>query len=417
MIDPMRLIYPVFIQIYGLTLRLAAILGNKKAAAWLNGRKEWQKKLQAIAGQQQRWIWFHCASLGEFEQGRPLLESLHTRFPDHKFLLSFFSPSGYEVRKNYPGADAVIYLPLDTLSNARDFITILNPEMVFFIKYEFWFNFIRTLNERTIPLYFVSCIFRENQWLFSYFGKPLLKQLQKARCIFVQDESSLGLLQNAGFENCSVSGDTRFDRVISIAAEVKPLPYLESWRAASDLIVAGSTWSKDEELLLDFIRTTQHDLKLILVPHLVDSDHIDQLKKTLRKKGLEQATAFSSATSKQLKENARIFIVDEIGMLSKLYIHATMAYIGGGFGAGIHNTLEAAVYGKPLVFGPTYAKFKEAQDLIRIGAAFSISSNKSFERVVHRLLSDKAEIERCGVKAREYVIEHSGATHRILKKL
>ena len=413
----MQLVYSLTIHLYGLAVRLVAFFGNSKAKLWIAGRKNWRNQLAALTEQKHRWVWFHCASLGEFEQGRPLIEKYKQLHPELKILLTFFSPSGYESKKNYSGADAVMYLPLDTVSNANQFIKILQPEKVFFIKYEFWFNFLIVLNERKIPVYLISTIFRDNQWFFRRGTGSFLKQLRLVTHYFVQDEHSANILKSKGINQVTVSGDTRFDRVISISKNPFSVIPIENWVKDAFVIVAGSTWEPDENILLEYLKKDTTGCKLIMVPHEVDRNHLDQLTSKLSKKKLLQRTQFLSASENLLDQHSNILIIDRIGLLSGMYRFANITYIGGGFGAGIHNTLEAAVYGKPVLFGPNYQKFNEAKALIKEGAAKSFKNQEEFEMIMQDLSLNKHHLEQTGQAAKKYVLDHAGATDAILKNL
>ncbi|MEE4258320.1 MAG: glycosyltransferase N-terminal domain-containing protein, partial [Bacteroidales bacterium] len=365
----MRLFYNLFIFFYQEAIKIAALSGNEKAKKWVQGRKSVFTDLKNAIGKDDKIIWMHCASLGEFEQGRPLIEAIRKRYKDYKILLTFFSPSGYEVRKNYAHADFVFYLPMDTARNARKFIKLVQPRAVFFIKYEFWFNYINELYLRKIPLFMVSSIFRPSQHFFRFWGGWFRKQLRKVTFLFVQDDTSLELLESIKIYHAEMIGDTRFDRVIALSEEKKEFPLMETFADKKPLLIAGSTWPADEDKLLELIEKSNTPFKTIIAPHQVDREHIDQLKKKFQK---YSPVLYSSAADGDLK-NSRVMIIDGIGYLSYLYTYADITYIGGGFGAGIHNLLEAATYGKPVIFGPNHDKFKEAIELKNNGGGVVIS--------------------------------------------
>lgn len=360
----------------------------------------------------------HCASLGEFEQGRPLLEAIREAYPNYTILLTFFSPSGYEIRKNYAGADFVCYLPPDSRKNAQKFLGITQPNLAIFIKYEFWYHYLTQLKEHNIPTLLVSAIFRNSQPFFKGYGGFWRKMLSCYRFIFVQDKNSFDLLRNIGFENnTTISGDTRFDRVMAIAQNEINLPIIESFCANHDVIVAGSTWIEDEEVI-DHYANNHKEKRFIIAPHEIHEVHIRELEKLFR-----NAVRYSNLTSVINKSNQsemlsgkHILIMDNMGMLSKLYYYATITYVGGGFGgAGIHNILEAVVYGKPVLFGPVNQKSREAQDLQELGAAISIQSAVELEDTLNLLLTDKEKCKSLGELASGYVRKESGATRKIMQ--
>ena len=386
---------------------------NKKARLFVKGRKNWRKKLAEKVNKNERYIWFHCASLGEFEQGRPLIEEIKKQFPESKIALTFFSPSGYEIRKNYDLADIVAYLPLDTKRNARDFISLLNPEKVFFVKYEFWYFYISELKKREIPLFVISAIFRKNQQFFKNtpWGKLYRTILFQFEHIFVQDETSAQLLKSVGVTNYTVSGDTRFDRVATIVRNSKNMPIVEKFRGNAPLLVAGSTWKPDEELLSEYINNNKH-AKFIIAPHEVSETNINRLLKMLK----VPAIRFSQIENAE-PAHFKVLVIDSIGLLSSLYRYGNVAYIGGGFGVGIHNILEAATFGLPVIFGPNYSKFKEALDLIALGGAFSISDFNQLETITDALLFDNETRKKASETCLKYVAENVGSTTLIIKKL
>lgn len=402
----MRGLYTLGIYLYGAIIRFAALF-QMKAAIWVSGRKGWSEQLSAknLSG----CIWFHCASLGEFEQGRPLLEKLRERHPGTSILLTFFSPSGYEVRKNYPHADFVTYLPLDTPKNARLFLKITKPSMAIFVKYEIWHNFFFEISKQKIPLYMVAAIFRKNQIYFKKYGGWFLKSLTYPNHIFTQDESSANLLLNYGIAEVTVAGDTRFDRVIEISNNTLSFPELALLRKNNLVIVAGSTWAPDEEILLKFI-ADQPEIHLVLAPHETDAKHIEKILQLC-------PAAIKWSEKENIIEDTGVVVIDSIGILSSLYKYADLAYVGGGFGTGIHNTLEPAVFGIPVVFGPAYAKFKEACELILCEGAFSVNSSDNAQRQIGELTKDFDLRKKMGTNAGNYVSENAGATEMILGKI
>jgi len=403
----MRLIYNIGIYFYKLAIFIASFF-DKKARLLHEGQQEALTLLKEKVDPNAGYVWFHAASLGEFEQGRPVIERLKAENPETKILLTFFSPSGYEIRKNYNGADIVSYLPLDTYFAARNFVKLVKPSKAVFVKYEFWPNYLLALQQADVPVYSISAIFRESQVFFKVYGGWYRSLLRVFSHIFVQDNASLDLLKKYDITNASVCGDTRFDRVYDLYSQAKQLPLIEEFaKGGQPIIVAGSTWPKDEELLVQYLKL-HPDLKLILVPHEVHQSHILEISKLLDGKFVR----YSEANSENLAQ-ANCLVVDVIGILSSIYRYANVAYIGGGFGVGIHNTLEAAVWHVPVVFGPNFQRFREARELISVGGAFAISNYTLLETQLNRLLKD----EQAGKMAGEYVKNNTGATQLILNKL
>ncbi|MCD8073171.1 MAG: 3-deoxy-D-manno-octulosonic acid transferase, partial [Alistipes sp.] len=366
--------YNIGIHFYGLAIRIASIF-NRKAALWIAGRRNIFSRLAAAFSPGDKVIWMHCASLGEFEQGRPVLERLKKQYPDRKILLTFFSPSGYTVRKNYEGADAVFYLPLDTPRNVRRLLDAVDPEAAIFVKYEFWLNFLRELKRRNVPTYIVSAIFRKNSVFFRPYGGIFRKGLASFDTIFVQNETSKQLLAAIGVGNVVVSGDTRFDRVAAIPDTAPVVPLAARFADGDKVLIAGSTWPRDEELILEFMAAHPR-VKVILAPHEINPVRIERIAND----PANRAVRFTAGDAQTRIKEARLLIIDTIGLLSALYRYGTYAYIGGGFGAGIHNTLEAATFGLPVAFGPNYGKFREARQLLELGAARSVSSFEELNR-------------------------------------
>lgn len=408
----MIILYKTGIFFYLLFIRLVSVF-NEKARQFVRGRKNWKKNLLEKVDKNARYIWFHCASLGEFEQGRPVIEAIKKQFPEYKIVLTFFSPSGYEIRKNYNQADIVVYLPIDTRRNAQFFLSVVNPEKVFFIKYEFWYNFITELKKRQIPLYLISAIFRENQVFFkkNRWGNWFRKMLFQFEHIFVQNESSAKLLSSIGIKQFTVSGDTRFDRVAAIAASSKEIPIVEKFKGNSLLIVAGSTWKHDEKLLAEFINQNI-DIKFIIAPHEVSNANINRLHQLLKKPTIK----FSQINETEI-DKYQVLIIDSVGLLSSLYRYGNIAYIGGGFGIGIHNILEAATFGLPIIFGPNYKKFKEAVDLKLEGGAFSIQNFEGLELALNDLVNIKNHLENASKISKNYVAKNVGSGVVIIKKI
>ncbi len=408
----MTFVYTIFIHLYHFLIALFAPF-NKKAGLRRKGLVNWQKKLEGQCTSGSRYIWFHCASLGEFEQGRPVIEEVRRKFPEYKTVLTFFSSSGYEIRKNYPHAEIIGYLPADTPRNARKFIGIIRPEMVFFIKYEFWYNYIAEMDKRGIPLYLLSSVFRKRQVFFSPmpWGKWFRHMLQLFHHFFLQDQESSSLLKSIGLTNYTISGDTRFDRVASIAESSQTLPVVEKFLEGKSLLVAGSTWKPDEDLLVPFINE-QKGMKFILVPHEVTPSNVNRLLKLLKR----PVVLYSRADEATVCEYD-VLVVDSVGLLSSIYRYGTYAYIGGGFGVGIHNILEAATFGMPLFFGPNYHKFREACQLVESEAAFPVTSAGQFRERLLNLADNPKKVEEISQTAFRYVQNHRGATQRVIRQV
>ena len=398
-------------NIYFWILRLAALLGHKKARKLVKGQaralaelREWAATL---GGSQV--LWFHAASVGEFEQARPIIERLHSELPFRKVLLTFFSPSGYELRKNYPLVDKVTYLPFATRRNARKMLEILPLEAAVMVKYEFWPAYLKALKAKHIPTYLISAIFRPGQLFFLPWGKMYLKLLHAFEHIFVQDQSSSDLLQRYGVKEVTVAGDTRFDRVMEVRKQAKDLPMVDGFVAgAPRVIVAGSTWQRDEQYLARYM-AEREDVKLVLVPHEIDSAHLHEIFQYFEGRYVR----YTEATPQNVNK-CRVLLVDTIGVLSSIYRYGHVAYIGGGFGVSIHNTLEAAVYGMPVVFGPTWKKFREAHGLLAAGAAITVKNYREFADALDKAFDNQSIM---GQRANDYVQSECGATDKILKQL
>ncbi len=403
--------YNIFLLLYAAGIRVASLF-NKKAKARLVGASSALGELEkwkAKTGDNIKLIWIHCASLGEFEQGRPLIEKIRQQYAAYRIILTFFSPSGYTIRKDYTGADAVFYLPADGKNNAERFIGIIKPSLVIWVKYEYWFHYLTSLKRHKIPVILVSAIFREDQPFFKWYGAIWKQMLNCFAQIFVQDENSLDLLKQHGLSaNVVVAGDTRFDRVIDIAEKYTPLPTkLIDFCEGHKVIVAGSTWEEDEEEIVHYAKM-HPKIRFIVAPHEIDEERLADAKKLFKDAVLYSEFIYEHKT-------AQVLIIDNIGMLSRLYTLADITYIGGGFNdSGIHNILEAAVYKKPIVFGPVYEKFKEARDLVERGSAFSIENALELEALLDKLFNDDELLMETVAISGNYVYEHRGATENIL---
>lgn len=405
--------------IYFLLIRIAALFGHEKAKKLVAGQAEWKSSGVARLSSLKGAVWIHAASVGEFEQARPLIERVRAEQPNRKIVLTFFSPSGYEARKNYPLADMVCYLPFATRRNAKRFLEALEPEMAIFVKYEFWPTYLQALHRRNIPTYSISAIFRPNQLFFRPWGKLHLRMLRCFTHIYVQDERSLRLLAEHGIAHASVAGDTRFDRVAQVQRDnvqsTKDLTPIEIFtEGCTRVMVAGSTWPKDEELLAQYMNTDRISRKLILVPHEIDEEHLHFIFNLFQGRFVRYSTLCGQPTAcnRQILQHADVLVIDTIGLLSSIYRFGQVAYVGGGFGVGIHNTIEAAVYGVPVIFGPNYRHFREAQGLIDAEAARSIKNYRELEEALDTALAQHTEI---GAKAAAYVQSELGATEKIYK--
>lgn len=384
---------------------------NPKAGKLTKGQKEIFPYLEKTLDKNGGYIWIHASSLGEFEQGRPLIETIRRTYPERKILLTFFSPSGYEVRKNYNQVDAVCYLPFDLPGNVRRFLDLVKPQSAIFIKYEFWANYLTELKKRDIPTYIISAIFRPKQIFFRFYGGYFRKMLHCFTRLYVQDENSRKLLDSIGVRNVSVVGDTRFDRVVEISNSTDPNPLLERFVGEKFVWVGGSTWPKDEEIILDYFNR-HPEQKLILAPHEIHEEHLQSIIARLKRPYLR----YTQATEANVAD-ADCLIIDCFGLLSSLYLYGKLAYIGGGFGVGIHNIAEAAVYSIPVIFGPNYHRFKEAINLIDNGGAFPIHDAASFESTIENFISNREALAQAGKSAGDYIKSHSGATAVIFKEI
>lgn len=392
----MRGLYTLAIRAYTAAVKAAALFGNPKAKQWVEGRRQRPEP----GNDQSPWVWFHAASLGEFEQGRPVIEALKKEHPEIKVSLTFFSPSGYEIRKNYPLADEVLYLPVDTLKNARQWVNRHHFVAAFFIKYEFWFNYMTALNEKHIPLYYISLILKPDQYFFKWYGGWFRKQLKHVSHFFVQDDTTMELLKGIGFDNVTRCGDTRFDRVAAIAKQAKTFPEIEAFIHGRQCIIAGSSWPPDEKLLIPYIERLPENYCMIIAPHDISEKHIRQIRESL--------TSINPD---------KVYLIDTVGILSQLYQYARFVYIGGGFGVNIHNIQEPVTFGCPVVFGPKYKSFKEAVDLVSLGGAFSINGQEELNKTFDRLINDEAHYQQASEICKKYLKSQLGATDAILKEI
>ncbi len=406
----MKWFYSIGIFLYASVIKVASFF-NTKAKLRAKGAKQTFAKLNQFKSD--NLIWVHCASLGEFEQGRPLIEKIKLQYPDYKIALSFFSPSGYEMQKNYESADIVFYLPNDTHKNAEKLISLLKPKLVFFVKYEFWFWHLNELKKNEIPVYLISGIFRKDQLFFKIYGNFFRKILEDFTYLFVQNKNSEELLLDIGVKNVTVTGDTRFDRVFEIAQSRTQFEIIDKFTDKSFVFIAGSTWKPDEDIIFQFIDSSGiQNIKYIIVPHEIKDENIKRIQNLSHKTMIR----YSESNFENIVDTD-IIIIDNIGMLSSLYAYADIAYIGGGFGTGIHNTLEAAVYGIPVIFGPKYSKFDEAKELISRKAGFSISDKDEFFQIMRKLITDNNFKLQSGKNAEIYVKENIGASEKILQAI
>lgn len=405
-----RFFYNLGIHLFVLGIKIASIR-NQKAKDWVNGRKTQFDKIKEDFQKPQNPVWIHCASLGEFEQGRPLIEEIKSRYPNKKILVTFFSPSGYQVRKDYELADWVYYLPSDNPRKVERFLDSIKPEIAIFVKYEYWFNFLKGLKEREIPVYYISAIFRPNQLFFNKIGKWYREMLQFVTHFYVQNNSSKELLNSIGYQNVTVSGDTRFDRVAKVVDSIRSIELVEHFAEQKKLIVAGSTWRCEEAILAQYMRKVPHE-KLILAPHEVNDEHINEIMKLFG----DTAITYSNAQKEDLK-NKQVLVIDSYGLLTSLYQYGKVAVIGGGFGVGIHNVLEAATFGMPIIFGNNYEKFQEAVELKNAQCAFPINNVEEFNAVMNRLLTDAETTQKISKNSAQYVQDNIGATELILSTI
>lgn len=409
----MQALYTFFIQMYGFAVSIAAHF-NPKAKLWISGRKNWKNKMKQAISPDDKVIWVHCSSLGEFEQGRPVMEKIKKEFPYHKLAVSFFSPSGYEVRKDYQGADYIFYLPLDTPRNAKQLIKILHPEVLILVKYEYWYNLLKRLQKKDIPVIVISAVIKEDNLFFRPFGSWFRKIIAGIEHFFVQDNDSKNLLESIGIEKVTVSGDTRFDRVKEIREANVRVEFIEKFKGNSKLIVAGSTWPDDEEILVKFIHEKlPDDWKLIFAPHNIKEKEIISLSEKINKK-----TAVYTKSDQNQIENSQILILDTIGMLTKIYAYSDVSYVGGGFTkTGVHNTLEPTVFGVPIIFGPNYENYFEAIDLLENQGAVRFIDQYDFDQKMTNLIENEDERKRRGTAAENYIQAKPNSSNLILAYL
>lgn len=406
-----RQIYTLGINFYTIFIHLFSLF-NSKAKLWVNGRKNIFNKLEKKVNKNKKYIWFHCASLGEFEQAKPLIEALKNQHQKN-IIVTFFSPSGYEIRKNYKGADIICYLPPDNLKNAKKFLSIINIESAFFIKYEFWFNYINQLHLNKTPLYLVSGAFRKNQLFFKSYGKWFKNHLLYFNFFFVQNQSSLNTLEKNDIKNCVLTGDTRFDRVIETLNKNEEIGEIENFKNNLPLIILGSSWQEEEDLYCEFLKLPNKptNFKTIIAPHDVSKKHINQIQQLFRNK----KTALYSDSN--YHKDTEILIIDTIGLLARIYKYANIAVIGGGFGKGLHNVLEPAVFGVPMIYGSKINRFQEAIDLIEIGAASSVKNQEEFNEKMIALISKPDLLQEKGILLKKYVAQNVGATKKIIQTI
>ncbi len=408
----MPIFYNIAIKVYYLLVLLFSCF-NKKAKFWIAGRKNWAIKFNWNASTKK--VWLHFASLGEFEQGKPLLQAIKAEHSEKEIIITFFSPSGYEIRKNSPLGDYILYLPLDTSENAVKFLDLFKPELAIFNKYEYWYHFYKETNKRNIPIYVTSAIFRPDQVFFKWYGGFNRNILSFVTHFFVQNKESAELLKSSGFNNFTVCGDTRFDSVLDLAKNKKEFPLIAEFKGDGKLLIAGSTWPTDEKLIAEYIKNLDTDWKVIFASHEIGEDKIIGLEKLIGNQAIRYSSL--SADSKLLTPHLKCLIIDNIGMLSSLYSYGEIAYIGGGFGVGIHNTLEAAAWGLPVIFGSNYQKFQEAKDLIAVGGGFTITNQKELNSIFDHLINEPKLRKEAGEKARNYVAQNTGATAVIMKAI
>ena len=407
------MIYNLIIYLYLLGVAVYSLFNEKVRKMW-RGERDAFRVLREQVDPSAQYVWFHAASLGEFEQGRPLMEQLRREHPEYKILLTFFSPSGYEVRKDYKGADIICYLPLDTITNARRFLRLVRPVMAFFIKYEFWYNYLHILKHRGVPVSSVSSIFRPDQVFFKWYGRQYGRVLNCFTQFFVQNEISRELLAKIGITCVTITGDTRFDRVLQIKEQAKQLPDIDEFVKDNRVFVAGSSWAPDEDIFIRYLNE-HREWKLIIAPHVIDDTHLQQIEQKLGDRKVVRYTDIANNQAPTASvQDASVLIIDCFGLLSSIYRYGDVAYIGGGFGVSIHNTVEAAVWGVPVIFGPENQKFQEAQELKACGGGFEIRDYESFGRIMDRFDADADFLKAAGHAAGGYVAGKAGATRTIL---
>lgn len=404
----MNFLYSIAIRLYSGLVAIASLFGNEKARLWWKGRRKQWNNLTSL-NKDDEWIWIHVSSLGEFEQGLPVIERLKNDFPEYKLLLTFFSPSGYEPRKNFQLADKVAYMPSDTRHNAKKLIKNFNIKAAFFVKYDFWFNYMKVLKDNDIPLYYISALLHPNHYFFKFYSSWFRKQLFNVSHFFVQNDETAKLLKSIGIENATVTGDTRFDRVYEIAKQSKSFPEIENFIAGRHCIIAGSSWPSDEKFIIPFSKKMPENYCLIIAPHDVSDSHIKQITTQLDNYVLysQQPTVNS--------QQPTVLIINTIGILKQIYKYARFAYVGGGFMSSIHNTQEALVFGCPVVIGPKYHKFVEAVDLVRDGGMFSVNNQQEFDEIFEKLMNDDEFYNKASGICQDYIQLSIGATDKIVK--
>ena len=408
----MNILYSIAIRLYSGLVSIAALFGNKKAQFWWKGRSNQWDNLKS-PNKDDEWIWIHVSSLGEFEQGLPVIESLKAKYPKYKLLLTFFSPSGYEPRKNFHLADKVAYMPSDTRSNAKKLIKNFNIKAAFFVKYDFWFNYMKVLKENDIPLYYISALLHPDHYFFKFYSFWFRKQLFNVTHYFVQNDETAKLLKAIGIENTTVTGDTRFDRVFEIAKQSESFPEIEKFIDGRQCIIAGSSWPSDEKFIIPFSKKMPENYCLIIAPHDVSDTHIKQITSQL-----DNYVLYSQrSTDNGQQTTSKVLVLDTIGILKQIYKYARFVYVGGGFMSSIHNTQEALVFGCPVVIGPKYHKFVEAVDLVRDGGMFSVNNQQEFDDIFKRLMNDEEFYNKASGICQDYIQLSIGATDKIMKFL
>lgn len=404
---PLRFLYNILTQLAWLALQAVALF-KPKIDRFVKGRRQSFSQLSGLSPRKGT-LWMHVASLGEYEQGLPILEGLRRAYPRHQILLTFFSPSGYEVKKDSPLAEVVAYLPMDSMANCRKFLEMAKPQLAIFIKYEIWPNYLEALKKRGIPTLLASARFTKRQVFFKPYGGFMRKSLRAFDHFFVQDENSMALLRGLGLENITLGGDSRFDRVLEIAGTDNRLDFMESFKQGNFTLVAGSSWPRDEDLLVPYINAANRDMKFVIAPHEIKREHLDKIREALQKK-----TLLFSELQERRPGDFQVLILDTIGLLNKVYSYADVAYVGGGFATGLHNTLEPAVHGIPVIIGPHFQEFREAVDLVGLGGLFPVTDARGFQRTLDGLKGDSPLLERSGQINRDYIRARAGATQRIL---
>ena len=413
----MNLLYSIAIRSYSGAIAIASLFGNRKAQLWWKGRKKQWENLKSI-NKDDEWIWVHVSSLGEFEQGLPVTERLKQNFPKYKILLTFFSPSGYEPRKNFQLADKVAYMPSDTMSNAKKLVNNFNIKAAFFVKYDFWFNYMKVLKKNNIPLYYISALLHKDHYFFKPYSFWFRKQLKNVTHYFVQNDETAQLLKSIDINDVTITGDTRFDRVFEIARQSQSFPEIENFINGRQCIIAGSSWQPDEKLLIPFSKEMPDNYCLIIAPHDISDSHIKQITSQLDDYVLySQLTTDNGQQTFSENKKCKVLVVDAIGILKKIYKYARFAYVGGGFMSSIHNTQEALVFGCPVVIGPKYHKFVEAVDLVEEGGMFSVSNKKEFDDIFEQLMNDEDFYDKASGICQDYIQLSIGATDKIVKHL